>query len=66
MLNPFESLENRLSNIEKLLQDFSHSEKSHIQQNSGEDLPITIKEAAELTKLAVPTLYGLVHKRKIG
>jgi len=65
MNNPFESIDNRLSNIECLLLDIKHSDQSFNSANVEEDLPITISEASALTRLAVPTIYGLVHKRKI-
>jgi len=61
--NPFDEITERLQRIETYLIAIQNNP-----QNSGEpteDLPICINEAASLTKLAVPTLYGLVHQRKI-
>ncbi len=65
MNNPFETIEIRLSNIECLLLDLKHSGKSVVPANPEDEQPITISEAAALTNLAVATLYGLTHRRKI-
>lgn len=62
MTNPFEILEARLSNIEKLLLDLKHGTKE--KESSIEQL-LTIEQAAEFLNLAVPTLYTKVHKREI-
>ena len=61
--NPFEELADRLDRIENRLSALHHESKNF--EDHDDDLPITIQEASELTKLAVPTIYGLVHKRKI-
>ena len=64
MSNPFEAIDARLRNIECLLLDLKHA------NNNTEHLPpsdelLTIKQAAELLKLAVPTVYGMVSRREI-
>lgn len=61
--NPFEELAERLKRIENHLTAMNH--QSQEQGKQEDDLPITISEASKLTKLAVPTIYGLVHQRKI-
>ena len=64
MQNPFESIEERLKNIEILMSNLSlklgnediHSEKDEI---------LTIKEAANFLSLSVPTIYGLLSKGEL-
>ncbi len=62
-INPFEEIADRLQRIESCLTVILND--SQEPRDQKEDLPITIGEASELTKLAIPTIYGLVHKRKI-
>lgn len=64
MTNPFEILEARLSNIENLLLDLKHNSKEPISQREVEEL-LTVKQAAELLKLSVPTIYGYVQRAEI-
>ena len=64
MTNPFEILEARLSNIENLLLDLKHNSKDPIPQQDIEEL-LTVKQAAELLKLSVPTIYGYVQRAEI-
>ena len=64
MTNPFEILEARLSNIENLLLDLKHNSKEPILQRAAEEL-LTVKQAAELLKLSVPTIYGYVQRQEI-
>ena len=61
--NPFEELADRLEKIENRLTELHYDFRDP--KDHDEDLPITISEASALTRLAVPTIYGLVHKRKI-
>ena len=61
--NPFQDLADRLQRIESIVTALK-SDPNKTRDNL-EDLPITIKEAASLVKLAVPTIYNLVHRRKI-
>ena len=61
--NPFEEISDRLQRIEKCLIAIQGNPRDS--EDNQEDCPITIKEASSLIKLAVPTIYGLVHKRKI-
>lgn len=64
MNNPFETLDARLSNIENLLLDIKHKHvipAPHVEQ----DELLTIQQTAELLKLSVPTVYGLVSRKAI-
>jgi excisionase family DNA binding protein len=64
MNNPFEVIEARLSNIESLILDLKHQPEKSNQQDSSEKL-LTIKEAAELLSLTVPTIYSKVSKGEL-
>lgn len=61
MNNPFEIIEARLSNIENLLLDLKQNDKKS-QEAPDPDKPLTIRQAAELLGLAVPTLYSKVSR----
>jgi excisionase family DNA binding protein len=63
MTNPFEVIEARLSNIETLLIDLKFPSKSGADPTKDELL--TIKQAAEILSISVPTVYGYVHFRQI-
>lgn len=63
MNNPFETINARLSNIENILLDLKHSE-SGSNQNEADQL-LTIKEAAKILHLTVPTIYGFVSRSEI-
>jgi excisionase family DNA binding protein len=63
MQNPFQDISDRLERIENHLAALKREEP--LNANPEEELPITISAASEITNLAVPTLYGLVHRRKI-
>ena len=52
----------RLSNIENLLLDIKHQPKEN---NSAGDQLLNIKQAAKVLDVAVPTIYGYVHKSEI-
>lgn len=65
MENPFEQIDRRLSNIEQLLLAIKHSPvQSLLPPNVLPDL-LSVKEAAKLVNLAVPTIYGLVGRNEI-
>lgn len=53
-------LGDRLAGIEQLLR-----EQRHTPQQPESDQVLTIQQAGALLSLAVPTLYGLVHRKKI-
>ena len=62
---PLESIDARLKNIECLLLDLKHSENPPFLSDPNNEEFISISEAATFLHLAVPTLYGLVHRSKI-
>jgi excisionase family DNA binding protein len=61
--NPFQEISDRLERIEHCLNELKREELSHADPEG--ELPISISDCASITNLAVPTLYGLVHRRKI-
>ena len=63
MTNPFETIEARLSNIENLLIDLKSPSKP-LSNPIKEEL-LTIKQAAEMLSISVPTVYGYFHFRQI-
>lgn len=61
--NPFQEIADRLSRIENILTTVSkQKEPATVNPN---DKFLRIQDAAEILKLSVPTLYGLVHFRTI-
>ena len=62
MENPFDSIETRLSNIETLLLGLRKSPE--VSKPEEPDL-ITVPGAAKFLDLAVPTIYGLVHRQEV-
>lgn len=66
MNNPFEIIEQRLSNIENLLLDIKHKPT---EEDKAENL--TVKEAAELLKVSEQSVHnyikrGLLSAQKVG
>ncbi|HCZ37403.1 MAG TPA: helix-turn-helix domain-containing protein [Chitinophagaceae bacterium] len=64
MVNPFEAIDARLSNIESLLLDLKHSAPKTEKQNDPDEL-LTVQGAAEFLSLSVPTVYGLISKGEL-
>ncbi|MCK9613287.1 MAG: helix-turn-helix domain-containing protein [Bacteroidales bacterium] len=64
MNNPFEIIEARLSNIENLLLDLKQNDNKS-QEAPDPDKPLTIRQAADLLGLAIPTLYSKVSRGEI-
>lgn len=64
MTNPFEILEARLINIERLLMELKQFQQEQIAQKKSEEL-LSVIEAASLLNVAVQTIYGYVHRREI-
>lgn len=64
MINPFETIDARLSNIENLLLNLKISPKEIGNQLNADQL-LTIQEAANFLHLSVPTIYGYVSKNNI-
>jgi excisionase family DNA binding protein len=62
MNNPFEELSSQIEELKSLL--LIKLTKPELDSQIGNDF-LTIEEAGELLKLAVPTIYGLVNKRVI-
>ena len=62
MNNPFAEIEARLSNIESLILEIKCPIEN---RNKTENDLLTIKQAAELLSLSVPTIYGYVHRAEI-
>jgi excisionase family DNA binding protein len=63
MSNPFETLENRLGQIEQLLRQLSIN-LSNTAPSQTKDI-LNTEEAAEFLNLKVPSIYGLVQRRDI-
>ena len=63
MINPFETIDARLSNIENLLLDLKHTSQN-LNLQPEDEMPITIEKAAEIVNLSVDTIYGLIHRKK--
>ena len=63
--NPFESIDSRLSNIERLLLDIYGGNHIKPPDKDSNDL-LTVPQAAALLHLSVATIYGLIHRREIA
>lgn len=66
MNNPFETISERLSNIEKLLLDIKHKP---IEEEKSENL--NVKESAELLKVSKQSIHNYIKKgfmpaKKVG
>ena len=63
MTNPFETIEDRLSNIENLLHDLQSKSqnKGNTAQTAEKDL-LTVSQTADFLSLAVPTIYSMVSR----
>jgi len=59
--NPFEVLDQRLSNIEGLLMKMKHESK---QPQEDPDKLMTVQQAAEYLSLSVPTMYTKISREK--
>jgi len=64
MINPFEVIETRLSNIENLILDLKHKPQN-VEFNDQPEQLLTIQEAAKFLKLTVPTIYSKVSKGEL-
>lgn len=61
--NPFEEISERLQRIENCLAALKNDRTA--KSDPKEEKFITISEAASFLHLAVPTVYGLVHRSEI-
>ena len=64
MNNPFESLDQRLSNIESILLDIKHAPREKGDNPENDEL-LTVQDAAKFLTLSVPTVYNLISKGEI-
>jgi excisionase family DNA binding protein len=64
MNNPFETLNNRLQNIERLLLDIKHNETSAPPTTDQKEL-LSMKEAAKFLNLSQATIYSKVSRREL-
>ena len=64
MTNPFEVIEERLSNIESLILDLKKQPQQAEPIQPPEKL-LTIQEAAKFLNLTVPTIYSKVSKGEL-
>ena len=62
MNNPFEELSSQIEELKSIL--LKSLEVPQQSTKDGDEL-LTIEEAGEILKLAVPTIYGLVNRRII-
>src|SRR5688572_27697602 len=64
MINPFETIDTRLSSIEKLLLDMKHQVGSENAAKEKKDPEIlSAKQASEFLNIALSTLYSLCSRR---
>jgi predicted DNA-binding transcriptional regulator AlpA len=61
--NPFQEISERLHRIENALIDLKETKTSFT--DPEDEIPISIQKAAEIIGLAVPSIYGLVHRGTI-
>jgi excisionase family DNA binding protein len=64
MTNPFQTIDERLSNIECLLLDIKHKPKEQGNQLETDEL-LTVQDAAKFLSLSVPTVYTLISKGEL-
>ena len=64
MTNPFQTIDERLSNIEALLLSIKHQPNTIEPTGQPEQL-LTIQEAADFLSLTVPTIYTKVSKNEL-
>ncbi len=64
MTNPYESIEERLARIEKILLNLTNQPLLTESSESTEDL-VLIQEASRILRLAVPTIYCKVSRSEL-
>lgn len=64
MENPFNTIEEKLNNIEALVLDIKNSKAEKETDPRGEQF-LSVQETAEFLNLSVPTIYGLTSKSLI-
>lgn len=65
MNNPFEIIEERLSNIENLLLDIKHKPTQEQVLVEPEDKLLNVRETAMFLDLTVPTIYSKVSRGEL-
>ena len=63
-MNPFETIEERLSGIENLLLDFKNQPQKVATTEQPEQF-LSVQETAQFLNLTVPTIYSKVSKREL-
>lgn len=63
MSNPFDVIDERLSNIETLLLELANTTRTAPQSEKNELL--TVEQTAKFLTLSVPTIYGLISKKEL-
>lgn len=64
LFNPFDSIDSRLSNIEKLLLEIYSGNHTKPPDNDPDAL-LTVSQAASMLHLSPHTIYGLLHRRQL-
>ena len=64
MNNPFQTIDSRLQNIERLLLDIKHNESRTPPQTDQKEL-LSMKEAAKFLGLSTATIYSKVSRREL-
>lgn len=64
MSNPFDTIDERLSNIETLLQELKNAPQNSVNQTEKGEL-LTVEQTAKFLSLSVPTIYGLISKKEL-
>jgi hypothetical protein len=63
--NPFEPIELRLTNIEKMLVNLTKANFTNFQETEKEETPISVADAASLLGYQESTIYTLCSKKQI-
>jgi excisionase family DNA binding protein len=64
MSNPFDVIDERLSNIENLLLELKNAPNNGTTQNEKDEL-LTVEQTAKFLSLSIPTIYGLISKKEL-
>ncbi len=65
MKNPFEIIDERLSNIESLLLDIKHKPVRQTPNAESEDQLLNVQETAKFLDLTVPTIYSKASRGEL-
>ncbi len=64
MINPFDLIDSRLSNIENILLDLNRNRVLGEVAQAGTEI-LTVAQSAEFLSLKVATIYSLISRREI-